>query len=119
LTLMDSSIVPRAFSSAQRTIQSFSSSQHFPALSPKSEFHSASGTVRAEPHCQRTSFEGTKKPIGCFAPRSTFVSRPPSVVAAREASPTDPRTSTHFVIFFPLFCQFPSKPYITNWHTIH
>jgi hypothetical protein len=107
LTLVDLSTVPRAFSSAQRTIQSFFL---FSTLSrfcrQNQNFHPAFGTVRAEPHCQRTSFEGTKKPIGCFAPRSTFVSRPPSVVAAREASSADPRTSTHFVLFFPLFCQY-------------
>lgn len=72
----------------------------------------ASGTSRAGPHCQRTpSFEGTKKPISRelwgshpgTPPRSTLVSRPPSLVAAREAIPPIPHTSTHFLIFFQVF----------------
>jgi hypothetical protein len=52
----------------------------------------AFGTPRAGPHCQRTCFEGTKKPIGWFAllpwqhRDRHLVSRPPSFVAAREAS---------------------------------
>jgi hypothetical protein len=51
---------------AQRTIQSFSSSQHLPRVSFNPGFSpTVSGTVCAGPHCQRTSFEGTKKPIGC------------------------------------------------------
>jgi hypothetical protein len=29
------------------------------------------GTIAAEPYCQRACFEGTKKPIGWFTPRST------------------------------------------------
>lgn len=74
----------------------------------------ASGTSRAGPHCQRTpSFEGTKKPISRelwgshpgTPPRSTLVSRPPSLVAAREAIHPIPHTSTHFLIFFQVFLK--------------
>ena len=70
-------------------------------------FHLNLGTSRAGPHCQRTSIEGTKKPIGCFASlrhRDRHpVSRPPSFVAAREARWHPPHPSTHFVIFFRFF----------------
>ena len=73
--------------SAQRTIQSFfSHPAYFGFAEPNLEcFHPHLGTSRAGPHCQRTSFEGNKKPIGCFHRDRRFVSRPPSVVAAREA----------------------------------
>ena len=79
----------------------------------------ASGTSRAGPHCQRTpSFEGTKKPISRelwgshpgTPPRSTLVSRPPSLVAAREAIHPIPHTSTHFLIFFQVFLKARSEP---------
>jgi len=67
-------------------------------------FHPASGTSRAGPHCQRTSFEGTKKPIGWFACTHhrdrRSVSRPPSFVAAREPRCPPHHSSTHFQKFF-------------------
>jgi len=72
-------------------------------------FHPASGTSRAGPHCQRTSFEGTKKPIG-WGYQSKHrdrhpVSRPPSLVAAREAIAPLPPQSIHFLNFFRVFLQ--------------
>jgi len=52
-------------------------------------------------------FEGTKKPIGWFALKQHrdrhSVSRPPFVVAAREASCPHPGPSTHFDLFFEFF----------------
>ena len=52
-------------------------------------------------------FEGTKKPIGWFAVKQHRdrhpVSRPPFVVAAREARIPAPPPSTHFDLFFAFF----------------
>ena len=105
---------------AQRTIQSFIS---LPALiglfRAGTGVSASSGTPRAGPHCQRTPFEGTKKPISRetpgFSPReppprsTVSVSRPPSLVAAREASPPRPPTSTHFLTFFQFFSKSPDE----------
>ena len=71
----------------------------------------ATGTLPAEPYCQRACFEGTKKPIGCcfqrflkpaaFAPQSTgsLSRRPPSW---RRGDPrrNGPPRSMHFVKVF-------------------
>jgi hypothetical protein len=54
------------------------------------------------------SFEGTKKPIGWVAFQKQHrdrhpVSRPPSLVAAREATAPHQYQSIHFLIFFEIF----------------
>jgi len=78
----------------------------------------AFGTSRAGPHCQRTCIEGTKKPIGWFALMQHRdrhpVSRPPSLVAAREASAPHPHPSTHFEIFFRFLPDLPANPGTTS-----
>jgi hypothetical protein len=46
-----------------------------------------------KPHCQRTSFEGTKKPIGCLCTTIDVLSlgRPPLWRPAKLSSPTPTR----------------------------
>lgn len=82
---------------AQRTIQSFSSTQRLLAACLRTR-------PTAESHCQRACIKGTKKPIGDGFPRSTSgLSTARFVVAARKASSAPPHRSTIFAIFFHLF----------------
>ena len=74
----------------------------FPALFPSRFWH-----VPCWATLSKIRFEGTKKPIGWLASLQHLdrhpVSRPPSVVAAREAIHPHPHPSTHFEIFFRIF----------------
>ena len=77
---------------------------------PPCDFHPAlPARRRAGPHCQRTSFEGTKKPIGCLR---TSIDIPslgrPRVVAAREASAPHP---TPRQLILPTFFTYFSPPH--------
>ena len=70
--------------------------------------------IAAGSHCQRACFKGTKKPIGGIAHRDRHpVSRPPCVVAAREAS-CSPRGVKNFCEVFSLFSKIVRKPLIWN-----
>jgi len=111
-----SSRTARSF--AQRTIQSFSSSQHEPRLlrAAVSGLASGSGTVGAGPHCQRACFEGTKKPIG---QTHCGVQNPHLAVTATdwqslgrrlsrrraEPRPVSPQTSTGFLTLSGFFSK--------------
>ena len=113
LTLMDFSIVPRAFSARSAQFNLFPLPSIPRADRPADRrFHLSSGTSRAGPHCQRSCIEETKKPIGWLASLPHLdrrsVSRPPSVVAAREAIHPHPHSSTHFLTFFLLFFDDPA-----------
>ena len=76
----------------------------------------AFGTSRAGPHCQRTSFEGTKKPIGWFTPRSTSrLSAALRCGGPRSYSPSPTCVNTFSSLFSPFFA-FP--PQHTESHGI-
>ena len=79
----------------------------FPASLPfcscRLDLHPAAGSVLAGPHCQRTSSRGLKSRSGVVCRDRHPVSRPPIVVAAREASTPSAPPSTHFENFFQIF----------------
>lgn len=90
---------------------------------PKSgRFRSSFGTSRAGPHCQRTPFEGTKKPIGWFrsiliqqAPRSTScLSAALRRGGPRSYPPTPPCVNPFSHLFSSFFHHRSSRAAVTR-----